>query len=691
MKGLFSIEPFIAAALIVPLFSAGQESREEAGQEAEATLEEVQSVGDRFTQQDLNRPVNSTFLTSDDIADTGSNSIPELLLKTTTVRLINYTGNPDDGQLAMRGFGDNSQLRVAVIVDGVRYNRVDMNTIPWLQIPTDNIESVEVLRGANSARYGNNAIAGVINIKTRDITKEDMLAVSGMYGSYDTYSVSGFGSLSRDEGFATVNARRYYTDGYREYSKSWSNNFGGSVGYFINDATTFTLSGNYSKIYTQYPNALSYDQMMQDPQQATWASTIYDCSAYVISGNFDLDGARTKGYANFSYNSYDRQISNSRSTARPVEDDQYTLTFASEFETEVAQDLRVYAGFEAQYTNLDRKAQASQKISSLITADYLKEHSDIDRLTFGAHAGATYDITEKLSADICGRADACNTKAVYIERGARTIFTPPYYEIFVDEAKSYDESVWQVGFAATASLNYKIDENSSAYIKFDQIFRYPSTDEIALYQSWGTISNIKFNKDLKPETGQNIEIGYKYLGKRLNINASLYALFLHDEIMYFPRATPGGDTVNDNVPDTMRLGADLYASYNFGIFGIYSGASLVDARFIAGEYDGCEIPMVPWFNCFAGIFVNPTDFVTITVQTNYASTQYQSSDLDNELMKMPDYVTLDIRLNIRINEYASAFFAVDNVLDEKYALAAVYNSFYPAIGRMFKAGINLKF
>ena len=101
--------------------------------------------------------------------------------------------------------------------------------------------------------------------------------------------------------------------------------------------------------------------------------------------------------------------------------------------------------------------------------------------------------------------------------------------------------------------------------------------------------------------------------------------------------------------------------------------------------------MVPWFNCFAGIFVNPTDFLTITVQTNYTTTQYQSSDLGNELMKMPDYVTLDIRLNIRINEYASAFFAVDNVLDEKYALAAVYNSFYPAIGRMFKAGINLKF
>ena len=84
----------------------------------------------------------------------------------------------------MRGFGENSQLRVAVIVDGVRYNRIDMDSIPWLQIPMDNIASVEVMRGANSARYGNNAVAGVINVKTRDISKTDTLAVGGFYGSY---------------------------------------------------------------------------------------------------------------------------------------------------------------------------------------------------------------------------------------------------------------------------------------------------------------------------------------------------------------------------------------------------------------------------------------------------------------------------------------------------------------------------
>lgn len=658
---------------------------------SDGVLAPVEAVGSRFDEAELSRPQNATFLTAEDISDVGAASIPELLLKTTTIRLVNYTGNPDDGQLAMRGFGENSQLRIAVVVDGVRYNRIDMDSIPWLQIPMDNIASVEVMRGANSARYGNNAVAGVINVKTRDISKTDTLAVGGFYGSYDTYSANAFGSISRFDGFATVNARRYYTGGYRDYSESWADNFGGSVGYFLSDTATFAITGNYSKTYTEYPNALTFDDMMRDPQHATSAGTIYSCESYVVSGNFDLDGARTKGFANISFNSRDREISSSGATGFPVLNDQYTFTFASEFETEVAAAWRAYAGFEAQFSNIDRTLRATRYISSSISTEYMKEYTDLDRLSLGVHAGVEHDITERLTADICARFDAAQTSVNNIERAVRVVPIPPYYEIYVVDANSYDQSVWQTGGAATASLNYKFDELSSAYLKFDQLFRYPATDEIALYQGWGTAGDIKFNKDLKPETGQNVELGYKFFGENLNINASVYALFMHDEIMYYQRSTPAGNTVNDNLPDTMRLGADIYASYDVGFGGAYSGASLVDARFIAGEFDGNKIPLVPWFNCFAGVFVRPVDLLTITFQANYTAAQYQASDMTNSLRKMPDYVTFDIRANARVCKYASVFASVENVLDETYATVAVKNSFYPAMGRMFKVGLNLKF
>lgn len=656
---------------------------------SEGTLDEIEVLGSRIGKSDLSLPANSSFIGSREISESGANSVPELLTQKTSVRLVGYTGNPSDGNLAMRGFGDNSQLRVAVLVDGIRYNRADMNSIPWLQLPVANLESVELIRGGNSARYGNNALAGVIKVSTRDMSREDALNITGMYGSYDTYSAGMFGSLARGDYFASAFASRFYTGGYRDYSESWANNFGGSLGYRFNECNTFTLAGNFSDTYTEYPNGVSYSDMQNDPQNAYAATTIYECKAYNISGVFDRVGARGEGYATLSFNSYDRDIYSS-SNGKPKQNNQITLSFSSEYEIEVASDWRVYAGLEAQYTDIfDWK----YKDASVGTAQfsYRQEDSDISRVSIGAHAGAIYEITEDLSLDFCGRFDAARTSAQHIRREDRIIFTPPYYEVYVDEADSYDDSVWLKGLAGSIALNWRIDSKSSVYAKFDQLFRYPSTDEIALYQGYLPAQSIKFNKDLKPEMGQNFEMGFKHEGEHLRVNTSIYALLMEDEIMYFVSTTPGGDTVNDNLPNTLRLGADIGASYNLDWGGIFCGASVVDAQFVAGSFNGNAIPLVPLFNGFAGIYLKPHERVLFTAQANYTSTQYEASDLANDDRIMPDYLTLDLRLNIKCCDYAAIFLAVENVLDERYALVAVSGTFYPAMGRMFKAGLNFKF
>ena len=180
-------------------------------------LDAVDVVG--FAQNDLSVPINTTFISAQEIEKSGTNSVPELLAQKTTVRALTFSSNPSDANLAMRGFSENSQLRIAVIVDGIRYNRADMANIPWQNIPMGNIKSVELLRGANSARYGNNAVAGIVKISTKDIAKKDALEVSGMVGSYGTYSANAFGSVAKDDYFATVNLRRFYTDGYRQHSE----------------------------------------------------------------------------------------------------------------------------------------------------------------------------------------------------------------------------------------------------------------------------------------------------------------------------------------------------------------------------------------------------------------------------------------------------------------------------------------
>lgn len=91
----------------------------------------------------------------------------DILEKEANVRFRSVVGSNASGDLSMRGFGENSQTRVLIMVDGQKFNRPDMGAINWLQIPLSDIESVEVLRGPMSALYGAAAEAGVIKIKTR--------------------------------------------------------------------------------------------------------------------------------------------------------------------------------------------------------------------------------------------------------------------------------------------------------------------------------------------------------------------------------------------------------------------------------------------------------------------------------------------------------------------------------------------
>lgn len=74
-----------------------------------------------------------------------------------------------DGQANIRGgsgwsYGAGS--RVMVLVDDIPMLTADAADVKWSFIPTENVQQVEVVKGAASALYGSSALNGVINILT---------------------------------------------------------------------------------------------------------------------------------------------------------------------------------------------------------------------------------------------------------------------------------------------------------------------------------------------------------------------------------------------------------------------------------------------------------------------------------------------------------------------------------------------
>ncbi len=134
-------------------------------------IEEVVVTGSRIARPNLESPVPVTTVTADEIFDTGNTSVGDLLNDLPALRSTfsqsnssRFLGTAGLNLLDLRGLGTQ---RTLVLVNGRRHvasdilnNAVSPDTNTF---PSDLIERVDVVTGGNSAVYGSDAIAGVVN------------------------------------------------------------------------------------------------------------------------------------------------------------------------------------------------------------------------------------------------------------------------------------------------------------------------------------------------------------------------------------------------------------------------------------------------------------------------------------------------------------------------------------------------
>lgn len=74
-----------------------------------------------------------------------------------------------DGQANIRGgagYSYGAGSRVLILIDDMPFMQADAGLPNWRDIPVENIDQIEVLKGAASALYGSSALNGIINIRT---------------------------------------------------------------------------------------------------------------------------------------------------------------------------------------------------------------------------------------------------------------------------------------------------------------------------------------------------------------------------------------------------------------------------------------------------------------------------------------------------------------------------------------------
>ena len=199
-----NIFKYLMSLLVIASFSLGV-----IAQEDEGDVEEVVVTGSKIKSADLYSFAPVSEVTAEDIAISGKASIGEILaeLPSQGSGLSRTFNNGGEGsvRIDMRNLGSG---RTLVLVDGKRWvnsgrganGSVDLNSIP-----TALVERVEILRDGASAVYGSDAIAGVVNIITKDsYSGADVAFRTGKYvdggGEGDVVSYS-FGNSSGNTSF----------------------------------------------------------------------------------------------------------------------------------------------------------------------------------------------------------------------------------------------------------------------------------------------------------------------------------------------------------------------------------------------------------------------------------------------------------------------------------------------------------
>jgi vitamin B12 transporter len=144
-------------------------------------------------------------------------------------------------QVRIRGGEGNHTL---VLIDGIEANDPNDGEYDFANLLVDDIERIEVIRGAQSGLYGSGALAGAVNIITKSGKGPLTVAVRSEVGSYRTTTNSARVSGGNENAWVAVTGQQRRTEGFNtslfgdERDGSTLSNFSAKAGVKLADDIT---------------------------------------------------------------------------------------------------------------------------------------------------------------------------------------------------------------------------------------------------------------------------------------------------------------------------------------------------------------------------------------------------------------------------------------------------------------------
>lgn len=161
------------------------------------------------------KPLRLEIITPEEIRAQSGQTADQLLESLSGITVNRDFGIfSDKSVVSLRGIGGNNQSRTLIAIDGIPQNKSDGGSVNWNQITPEQLARIEVIKGPGTARYGNNAMGGVINFVTREPQKKLAGHLSTEFGTYNTWGTELGLSGKHKKFWYAIFGKTRHSDGY---------------------------------------------------------------------------------------------------------------------------------------------------------------------------------------------------------------------------------------------------------------------------------------------------------------------------------------------------------------------------------------------------------------------------------------------------------------------------------------------
>lgn len=388
-----------------------------------------------------------------------------------------------DGQANIRGgsgFSYGAGSRVLLLVDDLPMLAADAGDIKWSFLPVENLEQVEVIKGASSALFGSSAMNGVINVRTAYPKSKPSTSITwftGWYGDTKRKELQWWGDkLQQTQGLSF---------NHMEQIKQFDLVVGGNA---FNDEGF--KQGETEKRYRMNINT-RYRFKKTEGLSAGLNANI----TYTEGGLFLL-------WQNDSTGAYIPQggITDSTTTISLYET---VRTSIDPFVTYIGKKGSTHKLRTRYFKSSNRNNTNQEAFASLYYAEYQYQKKIGESVTVTTGITEIYsDIRSELYAD-----HSANNLAVFAQADMK------FGKLHISLGGRMESNLVDGGENETipvvrSGINYKLFEHTNIRASYGQGYRYPSIAERFVSTQVGSIV-IYPNDSIESETGWTAEIGIK--------------------------------------------------------------------------------------------------------------------------------------------------------------------------------------